>query len=46
MTANLATMSILPILPTLALLPILPVLRCDRAGAISLHSRQEHGDAR
>jgi len=43
MTATLASMPILPILPTL---PILPVLRCDRTGAISLHSRQEHGDAR
>jgi hypothetical protein len=43
MTATLASMPILPILPAL---PILPVLRCDRAGAISLHSRQEHGDAR
>jgi len=43
MTATLATMSILPILP---ILPLLSVLRCDRAGAISLHSRQEHDDAR
>jgi hypothetical protein len=43
MTATLASMPILPILPAL---PTLPVLRCDRAGAISLHSRQEHGDAR
>lgn len=40
MTATLASM---PILPTL---PILPVLRCDRIGPISLHLRQEHGDAR
>jgi len=40
MTATLASMPILPILP------LLSVLRCDRAGAISLHSRQEHGDAR
>jgi hypothetical protein len=43
MTATLASMPILPILPAL---PTLPVLRCDRTGAISLHSRQEHGDAR
>ncbi len=43
MTATLASMPILPILPAL---PALPVLRCDRAGAISLYSRQEHGDAR
>ena len=43
MTATLASVPILPILPAL---PILPVLRCDRTGAISLHSRQEHGDAR
>lgn len=49
MTATLASVPILPILPTLRILPtlpILPVLRCDRTGAISLHSRQEHGDAR
>jgi len=37
MTATLASM---PILSTL------PALRFDRAGAIRLHSRQEHGDAR
>jgi len=43
MTATLASMPILPILPTL---PTRPVLRCDRMGAISLHLRQEHGDAR
>lgn len=42
MTATLASMPILPILLTP---PTLPVLRCDLAGAISLHSRQEHGDA-
>jgi len=40
MTATLASM------PILSTLPILPALRFDQAGAIRLHSRQEHGDAR
>ena len=43
MTATLASV---PILPSLPALPILPALRFDRAGAIRLHSRQEHGNVR